>query len=97
MVQRMLIATLFLVLLTTAWADVEAGDNSEKGNFKINASKKHIDLDITEGNDKGKQQPGHYEFKDGTLRIGLAMPGEKERPAKLEDGQVQFEFEKVKK
>ena len=75
----------------------EAGDNSEKGNFKIDAGKKHIDLEITEGNDKGKSQPGHYEFKDGTLRIGLAMPGEKERPAKLEDGEVQFEFQKVKK
>lgn len=75
----------------------EAGDNSEKGNFKIDASKKHIDLEITEGNDKGKNQPGHYEFKEGTLRIGLAMPGEKERPAKLEDGEVQFEFQKVKK
>lgn len=131
MIQRMLVAGLFLTLLTAAWADdkedavkkelekfkgewklvngdivmkfdgnkydFEAGPNSEKGKFKIDPSKKHIDLEITEGNDKGKSQPGLYEFKDGKLFIGLAMPGEKDRPAKREDGEVQFEFEKAKK
>jgi uncharacterized protein (TIGR03067 family) len=131
MYRRMLVATLTICLLATAWADdkedaakkelarfegewkevnqpivmkfdgtkyvFEAGPQSEKGNFKINGEKKHIDLDITEGSDKGKMQYGFYEFKDGKLFIGLAMPGEKDRPAKLEDGEVQFEFEKVKK
>jgi uncharacterized protein (TIGR03067 family) len=131
MLQRMLVAGLFLTLLTTAWADdkeeaakkelekfkgewklvngdivmkfdgnkyeFEAGDNSEKGKFKIDAGKKHIDLEITEGNDKGKTQLGFYELKDGKLRLGLGTPGDKDRPAKLEDGENQFEFEKVKK
>jgi uncharacterized protein (TIGR03067 family) len=77
-----------------------AGPQSEKGIVKLNPSKKpaHLDFDITEGDDKGKNQVGVYEWKnDTTLRISLAIPGEKERPEKIGEGEVQFEFEKVKK
>jgi uncharacterized protein (TIGR03067 family) len=76
-----------------------AGPQSEKGTVKLNPSKKpaHLDFDITEGDDKGKTQVGIYEWKNATLIITLAVAGEKERPAKIGEGEVQFEFEKVKK
>lgn len=77
-----------------------AGPQSEKGTVKLNPGKKpaHLDFDITAGDDKGKTQVGVYEWKnDTTLRISLAMAGEKERPGKVGEGEIQFEFEKVKK
>lgn len=73
----------------------------EKGKMKFNPSAKlaEVDVDITEGMDKGKKQVGIYELKDNKLKFCFAQAGETKRPTefKAEDGNILFEFEKVKK
>lgn len=58
------------------------GENAEEGTIKLDPSKKPatIDLTITEGADKGKQQPGIYKIDGDTVTFALAVPGGKERP-----------------
>ena len=58
------------------------GGNEEEGKIKLDSSKKPatIDLDITEGMDKGKGQPGIYKIDGDTITIALAAPGAKDRP-----------------
>jgi uncharacterized protein (TIGR03067 family) len=57
-------------------------ENSEEGKLKIDPSKKTptVDLEITEGNDKGKVQPGIYKIDGDTITFCLALPGAKDRP-----------------
>jgi uncharacterized protein (TIGR03067 family) len=60
----------------------EMGGNQEEGKLKIDAAKKPMvcDLEITEGNDKGKGQPGIYKIDGDTLTVCFAAPGAKDRP-----------------
>jgi uncharacterized protein (TIGR03067 family) len=58
------------------------GKVNEEGKIKIDTSKKPamIDLNIQTGDDKGKLQLGIFEVKGETLRLCLAVPGDKDRP-----------------
>ena len=60
----------------------EMGGNMEEGKLKLDPSKKPAvaDLEITEGNDKGKGQPGIYKIDGDTITFCLAAPGGKDRP-----------------
>jgi uncharacterized protein (TIGR03067 family) len=68
------------------------GKVNEEGTIKIDTSKKPhtIDLMIRTGNDAGKLQVCIYEIKGDTLKMCLALPGDKERPTEFTspDGQT---------
>lgn len=63
----------------------------EEGTYKTNPSKspKEIDMEVTKGPDKGKKKLGIYELKGDTLKLTVALAGEKERPAKFEGDKYQ--------
>jgi uncharacterized protein (TIGR03067 family) len=60
----------------------ELGGNTEEGTIKLDTSKKvwTIDLTITEGSDKGKEQPGIYKIDGETITFCFGRPGVKDRP-----------------
>ena len=70
------------------------------GRFKLDPSKspKTIDLQITEGQDKGKAQVGVYELDGDTFKLCVARAGETERPTTMEakEGNLLFEFKRDK-
>ncbi len=78
------------------------GKVNEEGTIKIDTSKKPhtIDLNIRTGNDAGKLQVGIFEVKGDTLKLCLAIPGDKERPSEFTspEGQTRANvvFERVK-
>src|SRR5436190_18718973 len=57
------------------------GNEVEQGTLKLDPSKtpKAVDIKITSGEDKGKDQFGFYEVEKDTLKLNVARPG-KERP-----------------
>ncbi len=57
----------------------------QKGTIKLDPAKKPaaIDLAITFGPDKGKEQLGIYRIEGDTVTICLARPGAKERPTEF--------------
>lgn len=61
------------------------GTVSERGTFKVDASKKPmaIDLAIVEGDDAGKTQLGIFEVSGDTLRAHFDVPGGSTRPANM--------------
>ncbi len=62
-----------------------SGEQSEEGTIKLDSSKKvaEIDLDITEGPDKGKKQIGIYKIDGDKIIMSLGRPGQKERPTEF--------------
>lgn len=81
----------------------EMGENKEEGTIKLDSAKKpaKIDLDIKDGNDKGKAQPGIYKIEGDTITICLARPGNKDRPTEFsgkgEDGHILVTIKRLKK
>jgi uncharacterized protein (TIGR03067 family) len=74
-------------MLTVSFKDgkytvVMAGDQVEAGTYKTDASKKPaaIDLNITEGKDKGKSQLGIYKVEGDTMTIAMTSHDKKDRP-----------------
>jgi len=57
------------------------GEEFEQGTLKLDPAKtpKAIDIKITSGDDKGKDQFGYYELEKDTLKLNVAGPG-KQRP-----------------
>lgn len=74
------------------------GEKIESGTFKVDDTKKPItfDLDIKEGDDAGKWQPGVIEIKGDVVQIGLATPGNTTRPATFDAAELTAVFKKVK-
>jgi uncharacterized protein (TIGR03067 family) len=60
----------------------EMDGNAEEGTIKLDPTKKvpTIDLTITGGNDKGKEQPGIYKIDGDTITFCFARPGGTDRP-----------------
>jgi uncharacterized protein (TIGR03067 family) len=58
---------------------------TEEGTIKLDPSKKPatIDIAITEGQDKGKDQVGIYKIEGETITVCLAAPGAKDRPTEF--------------
>jgi uncharacterized protein (TIGR03067 family) len=63
----------------------EMGPVSEEGTIKLDPAKKPaaIDLTITSGTDKGKEQFGIYRIEKDAIVFCLARPGAKERPTEF--------------
>jgi uncharacterized protein (TIGR03067 family) len=78
----------------------KAGEQEERGTLKLDPSKtpKTIDLQITEGQDKGKSQVGIYELQGDTFKLSVAPAGETERPTSLDakDNSLIFVFKRDK-
>jgi uncharacterized protein (TIGR03067 family) len=79
-----------------------AAEQTEKGTIKLDPGKKPaaIDLEITEGGDKGKTQVGIYKLEGDKLTVCVARAGDKERPTefKTKEGteQLMFTFQRDK-
>jgi uncharacterized protein (TIGR03067 family) len=83
------------------WA-IEVEGNVTRGTSEIDPTKKPktVDLMYTEGQNKGKTQPGIYELGDDTRKVCLAPPG-KERPTEFSStagsGHILAVLKRVKK
>jgi uncharacterized protein (TIGR03067 family) len=63
----------------------ELGGATEEGTLKLDPGKKPatVDLTITSGSDKGKEQLGIYRIERDAIVLCLAQPGAKERPTEF--------------
>ena len=63
----------------------EMGPTTEEGTIKLDPDKKPaaLDLTITSGADKGKEQLGIYRIERDAIVFCLARPGDKERPTEF--------------
>jgi uncharacterized protein (TIGR03067 family) len=81
----------------------ELDGNAEEGTLKIDPSKKTptVDLEISEGNDKGKTQPGIYKIDGDTITFCLGLPGAKDRPTDFssteDNGQILVTMKRKKR
>lgn len=64
---------------------LQNGAFTEEGTVKLDQAKKvpTIDLDISAGPDRGKEQIGVYQLDGDTLVFSLALPGATDRPTEL--------------
>lgn|SRR5262245_12516762 len=77
--------------LTAKWSfqddkyTLDMGTNLEEGTIKLDPAKKPgtIDLTITGGNCKGKEQPGIYKIEGDTITFCFAWPGNSDRPTEF--------------
>jgi uncharacterized protein (TIGR03067 family) len=77
--------------LTAKWSfkddkyTLQLGANLEEGSIKLEPGKKPatIDLVITGGNCKGKDQPGIYKIDGDTITFCFAWPGTTDRPTEF--------------
>lgn len=75
----------------------------EVGTIKLDSSKKPatIDLNISEGTDKGKSQLGIYKIEKDTITFCFARPGVSERPTEFstteENNQILVTIKRTKK
>ncbi len=76
---------LSLTFTEATYAQAMSGVVNERGTITIDPSKTPMimDLNITEGDDAGKLQPGVVQIKDGVMTCKLAFPGESTRPTSL--------------
>ncbi len=78
------------------------GTEYETGKYKLGRDKKQqqIDIDILNGNDEGKKQPGIFKIDGDKLIWCFALPGKEGRPEKFETGKdapyILVEFKRVK-
>ncbi len=81
----------------------EMGLVSEEGTIKLGPGKKPaaVDLTITAGPDKGKEQLGIYRVERDAIVLCLAPPGARERPtafaAPADNGHMLLTIKRVKK
>ncbi len=81
----------------------QMGMATEEGTIKLDPAKKPatIDLTITSGTDKGKEQLGIYRIEKDAIVFCLARPGDKERPKEFAapegSGQMLLTIKRVKK
>jgi len=81
----------------------EFGGMTEEGTIKLDPAKKPatIDLTITDGQDKGKDQVGIYKIDGDTITVCLAAPGAKDRPTEFksteENGFILATIKRAKK
>jgi uncharacterized protein (TIGR03067 family) len=63
----------------------QMGPRTEEGTLKLDSGKKPaaVDLTITAGADKGKEQLGIYRIERDAVVLCLAEPGAKERPTEF--------------
>jgi uncharacterized protein (TIGR03067 family) len=82
-----------IVINGARYAVRNCGANLEQGTFKLDASKKTIDLDIKAGIDQGKKQLGTYDLSGERLTWTLGTPG-KARPKDAADAHIVYVMKK---
>jgi uncharacterized protein (TIGR03067 family) len=100
--QQSMAQNLVMEIKDDSYTATQVGQEMEKGKVMLDATKTpaHCDLDIQEGNDKGKKQPGIIRMRDGKLEWCLANPGADARPKEFASGagstDLFFRLEKAK-